>query len=39
MERWQMNRLGFVNFWLYDTDVFPLKDGKILLRGTNGSGK
>ncbi len=39
MERWQMNRLGFVNFWLYDTDVFPLRDGKILLRGTNGSGK
>ncbi|MBP1564553.1 MAG: hypothetical protein J6A58_02205 [Oscillospiraceae bacterium] len=39
MERWQMNRLGFVNFWLYDTDVFPLKDGKLLLRGTNGSGK
>lgn len=34
-----MNRLGFVNFWLYDTDEFPLKDGKLLLRGTNGSGK
>ncbi len=39
MERWQMNRLGFVNFWLYDTDEFPLRDGKLLLRGTNGSGK
>lgn len=39
MERWQMNRLGFVNFWLYDDDVFPLKDGKILLRGANASGK
>lgn len=39
MERWQMNRLGFVNFWLYDDDVFPLKNGKILLRGANASGK
>ena len=39
MERWIMNRLGFVNFWVYDEEVFPLKNGKILLRGSNGSGK
>ena len=31
MERWIMNRLGFVNFWVYDEEVFPLKNGKILL--------
>lgn len=39
MERWIMNRLGFVNFWIYDTEEFPFKDGKLLLRGLNGSGK
>ena len=37
--RWQMNRIGFVNFWLYDNEVFDLENGKILIRGTNGSGK
>lgn len=39
MERWIMNRLGFVNFWLFDTEEFPFRDGKLLLRGLNGSGK
>ena len=37
--RWKMNRIGFVNFWLYDNESFELEDGKILLRGQNGSGK
>lgn len=37
--RWKMNRLGFVNFWLYDEETFSLEDGKLLLRGQNGSGK
>ena len=37
--RWKMNRIGLVNFWLYDTAIFELEDGKILLRGQNGSGK
>ena len=23
-ERWHMNRIGFVNFWLYDDEVFSL---------------
>lgn len=22
-ERWKMNRIGFVNFWLYDEEDFP----------------
>ena len=39
MERWIMNRLGFVNFWVYDTEEFPFRNGKLLLRGLNGSGK
>lgn len=39
MERWIMNKLGFVNFWVYDTEEFPFRNGKLLLRGLNGSGK
>lgn len=39
VNRWHMNRLGFVNFWLYDNQVFNLEHGHILLRGQNGSGK
>lgn len=38
-EHWTMNRIGFVNFWLYDVEEFPFEDGKLLLRGQNGSGK
>ena len=38
-ERWHMNRIGFVNFWLYDDEAFSFADGKLLLRGQNGSGK
>ena len=38
-ERWKMNRIGFVNFWLYDEEEFDFYDGKLILRGTNGSGK
>ena len=34
-----MNRIGFVNFWLYDEEYFDFADGKLLLRGQNGSGK
>ncbi len=37
--RWMMNRIGFVNFWLYDEEEFIFEDGKLLLRGQNGSGK
>lgn len=39
MNRWKMHKLGFVNFWLYDHEEFPLRDGHILLRGDNASGK
>lgn len=37
--RWVMHRAGLLNFWYYDEEIFPLKDGKLLLRGANGSGK
>ena len=37
--RWKMHRIGFVNFWLYDEENFEFIDGKLLLRGQNGSGK
>jgi uncharacterized protein (TIGR02680 family) len=38
-EGWQLNRAGLVNFWYYDEETFDFKDGKLLLRGANGSGK
>ena len=39
MNRWKMNKLGFLNFWLYDQEEFSLHDGHILLRGSNAAGK
>ncbi|MER1985777.1 MAG: TIGR02680 family protein [Solibacillus sp.] len=39
MTKWQMNRAGLLNFWYYDDEIFDFEDGKLLLRGTNGSGK
>lgn len=38
-KKWKMNRAGLLNFWYYDDEVFDFEDGKLLLRGTNGSGK
>lgn len=38
-EQWVMNRAGLVNFWYYDEETFEFEDGKLLLRGANGSGK
>ena len=37
--RWHMNRMGFVHFWLYDHEIFSFENGKLLLRGQNASGK
>ncbi|MGW8957374.1 TIGR02680 family protein [Paenibacillus sp. NPDC055715] len=39
MERWQMNRAGILNFWYYDEEEFIFEEGRLILRGTNGSGK
>jgi uncharacterized protein (TIGR02680 family) len=37
--RWVMNRAGLLNFWYYDEETFHFQNGKLLLRGSNGSGK
>ena len=39
MERYKINRIGCLNYWLYDEEEFYFCDGKLLLRGSNGSGK
>ena len=36
---YKVNRIGLLNFWLYDEEEFDFADGNLLLRGTNGSGK
>ncbi|MFT8318856.1 MAG: TIGR02680 family protein [Sporolactobacillus sp.] len=38
-EKWVLNRAGVINFWYYDVAYFDFADGKMLLRGANGSGK
>lgn len=38
-DRWIINRLGLINFWYYDEEVFEPADGKLIFRGSNGSGK
>ncbi len=39
MSRWMLHRIGLINFWYYDEEEFCFADGKLLLRGSNGSGK
>lgn len=38
-EGWVINRIGLVDFWYYDDQEFAFIDGRMLLRGSNGSGK
>src|SRR5690625_1515061 len=38
-ERWQPLRLGLVDLFYYEDEVFPFRDGRLLLRGNNGTGK
>ena len=38
-ERWQPQRLGLVDLFLYDEEEFAFRDGRLLLRGNNGTGK
>lgn len=38
-DRWRILRAGILNFWYYDDEEFVFSDGKLLLRGANGSGK
>lgn len=37
--KWHMHRMGLIDFWYYFNEEFLFKDGHILLRGSNGSGK
>ena len=37
--QWTVTRIGLINFWYYDEQEFEFSDGKLLLRGGNGSGK
>jgi uncharacterized protein (TIGR02680 family) len=39
MERWKLSRAGILNFWFYDDEELVLEDGRLILRGSNGSGK
>lgn len=34
-----MNKIGLLDFWYYDDQEFYFLDGRMLLRGSNGSGK
>lgn len=37
--KWIINRIGLIDFWYYDEEEFHFRDGRLLLRGANGSGK
>ncbi|MFC9399193.1 TIGR02680 family protein [Streptomyces sp. NPDC057027] len=37
--RWQPHRAGILNVWRYFDEVFTFHQGRLLLRGQNGSGK
>ena len=39
VDRWRIHRIGLINFWYYDEEEFHFEDGRLLLRGANGSGK
>ncbi len=37
--KWQINKVGLLDFWYYDEEEFEFLGGRMLLRGANGSGK
>lgn len=37
--RWQPLRIGLVDLFYYDVEEFRFRDGRLLLRGNNGTGK
>ena len=39
VHRYQPNRLGLFNFWYHTDSVFEFANGKLFVRGANGSGK
>ncbi|MFI5982623.1 TIGR02680 family protein [Streptomyces sp. NPDC051555] len=38
-DRWQPLRIGLVDLFHYDVEEFHFRDGRLLLRGNNGTGK
>jgi uncharacterized protein (TIGR02680 family) len=38
-ERWQPLRIGLTDLFYYDHEEFAFRDGRLLLRGNNGTGK
>lgn len=36
---YKITKIGLLNFWLYDEEEYDFYGGKLILRGTNGSGK
>ncbi len=38
-DRWKINKIGLINYWWYDEEEFNFEDGRMILRGTNGSRK
>ena len=38
-ERWHPLRSGLLNLYRYDEEEFPFEEGRLLLRGNNGTGK
>ncbi len=38
-DRWKINKIGLINYWWYDEEELCFSDGRMILRGTNGSGK
>lgn len=37
--KWQVHRAGLLNYWYYDEAEFAFAGGRLMLRGSNGSGK
>lgn len=37
--RWEIKKIGLLNYWWYDEEEFEFSNGRLILRGTNGSGK
>ncbi|WP_367567933.1 TIGR02680 family protein [Lacrimispora sp.] len=37
--KWMINRIGLIDFWYYDEEEFYFREGRLLLKGANGSGK
>lgn len=37
--RWEIKKIGLLNYWWYDEEEFKFSEGRLILRGTNGSGK